>query len=113
MGESVKLLLVGVGAGALLAGVGVPLLLGKVPPNHWYGCRTRKTLSDEGVWYAVNRATGKDLILAGVFIIISTLAVVAFGRSLSPDAAAAVVVSVMLLSVAGMAFHSFRVSSRL
>lgn len=113
MGESVKLLLVFFGAGVALAGVGVPLLLGRVPPNSWYGCRTSRTLSDERVWYAVNRVTGLDLILAGVFVVISSLAVFAFGQSLGPDAAAAVMVSVILLSVFGMALHSSTVSRRL
>ncbi len=113
MSEAVKLLLVSFGAGIALAGVGVPLLLGKVPPNPWYGCRTRKALSDERVWYAVNRVTGQDLILAGAVIVISALVVFAFGRSLAPDVAAAVMVSVILLSVAGMAAHSYKVSRRL
>ncbi len=110
MSEEVKLLLVCAGTSAVFVCAGVPLLLGKVPPNHWYGCRTRKTLSDERAWYAVNRVTGQDLILAGVVVFISSLAVFAFGRSLGPDAAAAVMVSVVLLSVAGMALHSLRVS---
>ena len=113
MSESVKLLLVFFGAGVVLAGVGVPLLLGRVPPNSWYGCRTSRTLSDERVWYAVNRVAGRDLILAGVIVVVSSLAVFAFGRSLGPDAAAAVMVSVILLSVSGMALHSSRVSRRL
>jgi hypothetical protein len=26
-------------------GLGIPLLLGRIPPNSWYGCRTPKTLS--------------------------------------------------------------------
>ena len=113
MSEAVKLLLISTGTGALLIGVGIPLLLGRVPPNPWYGCRTRKTLSDERVWYAVNRVGGQDLILAGVVIIISSLVVFAFSSRLSSDAAAAVMVSVILLSVAGIAFHSLRVSRRM
>ena len=113
MSEAVTLLLVSAGAGILLAGVGVPLFMGKVPPNQWYGCRTRRALSDEKVWYAVNRVTGQGLILGGVLIVISSLVVFAFGRRLGPDAAAAVMVSVVLLSVGGMAFHSSWVSRRL
>ena len=111
--EAVKLLLIFLAVGLLFAGLGVPLLLGRVRPNFWYGCRTSKTLSDERVWYAVNRVTGQDMILAGALIVISSLAVFAFGRRLSSDAAAAVMVTVTLLSVFGMAFHSYRVSSRL
>ena len=39
--------------GVLYVGLGVPLLRGRVRSNQWYGHRTRKTLSDEKIWYAV------------------------------------------------------------
>jgi uncharacterized membrane protein len=113
MSDAVILLLVSLATGLLFMGLGIPLLLGRVPPNMWYGCRTNKTLSNEGIWYAVNRVTGQDTILAGVITIISSLVVFAFGSALSSNAATVVMVSVILLSVAGMAFHSFRVSSRM
>ena len=113
MSEAVKLLLVFTGVGILFIALGVPLLMGRVPPNPWYGCRTRKTLSDERIWYEVNRVTGQDMILAGVVTLISSVVVFAFGSSLSPDAAAAVMVSVTLLSVAGMVVHGLRAASRM
>ena len=42
------------GIGALMIAVSIPLILGRVPPNRWYGFRVRRTLEDEHVWYAAN-----------------------------------------------------------
>jgi len=53
-------------AGLLLAGLSIPLLLDKVPPNHWYGFRTRLTLSDPRIWYPVNAWSARRLLWLGV-----------------------------------------------
>jgi len=45
--------------------VALPLILEKVRPNNAYGFRTKKTLSDPGVWYAANRFTGWMLAVSG------------------------------------------------
>jgi uncharacterized membrane protein len=50
----------------LLLIVAVPLVLGVIPRNRLYGFRTKKTLSDDGVWYAVNRFAGIAIMLASV-----------------------------------------------
>ena len=44
-----------VGLPVLLIAVSIPLMLGMVPRNHWYGFRTPKTLSSDSVWYPANR----------------------------------------------------------
>ncbi len=62
MSEVMTAGLIFTGAGVVLIAFGIPLHRGRVRPNSWYGCRTEKTLSDEKVWYAVNRVTGRDLI---------------------------------------------------
>lgn len=36
----------------------IPLILGLIPPNRWYGFRTARTLPDERVWYRVNTVGG-------------------------------------------------------
>jgi len=36
-----------------------------VRPNRWYGVRSEATLRDEALWYAANRAAGRDLVVAG------------------------------------------------
>jgi len=44
----------------------IPMVLGKIPPNRFYGFRTRKTLSNPEVWYSANRLAGIDLIIASL-----------------------------------------------
>ncbi|MEJ2509598.1 MAG: SdpI family protein [Gammaproteobacteria bacterium] len=50
----------------LLILLSVPLVLQLVPRNRFYGVRTRKSLSDDTTWYAVNRYGGWLFLLAGV-----------------------------------------------
>ena len=50
----------------LLALLSIPLILGLIPPNRFYGMRTEKTLSDASVWYAANRFGGWALIFSGL-----------------------------------------------
>jgi uncharacterized membrane protein len=54
--------------GFLFIGMGIPLILEKVPPNRWYGLRVAKTLSSERIWYPANRVAGYDLLLVGIAI---------------------------------------------
>ena len=55
-------------AGLVIAGISVPMVLDKVPPNHLYGFRTKKTLSSKEIWYKSNRRAGKEFLGAGLFI---------------------------------------------
>lgn len=46
----------------------MPLVLGLIPRNRFYGMRTPKALSDDGVWYPVNRVSGVVIMIAsGVY----------------------------------------------
>jgi hypothetical protein len=55
-----------VGVGLLLCALSLPLWLGKVKPNAYYGFRTPRVKLDPRVWYPVNRVAGRDLFLAGL-----------------------------------------------
>jgi uncharacterized membrane protein len=55
----------------LVIAISIPLILGKVPRNHWYGFRTPKTLSSDAVWYPANRIGGKYLCVAGMIQLIA------------------------------------------
>ncbi len=50
----------------LMIGLSVPMVLGRIAPNPWYGVRTRKTLASKEVWYRANRLGGQYLIVATV-----------------------------------------------
>ena len=52
-------------AGILLAALSIPLILGRVPPNHWYGFRTSKTLRSAKLWRAANHYVGWCLLATG------------------------------------------------
>jgi uncharacterized membrane protein len=58
---------------AVIAVLGMPLWVGMVPPNRFYGVRVAATLADEAVWYAVNKAAGRDMVAVGaVMLVLST-----------------------------------------
>jgi hypothetical protein len=53
---------------SLLFLVSIPLVAGLIPRNRLYGFRTKKTLSDDGIWYRVNRLAGFAVMIAsGVY----------------------------------------------
>ena len=61
--------LVGYVLPAFLICLAVPMVLGVVPPNRFYGFRTPKTLSSPGIWYPANRVSGWCLIAGGALAI--------------------------------------------
>ena len=59
-----------IGGGILLILSALPMLYKCVKPNHWYGFRTPKTLSDERIWYPANSYAAKWMILTGMITIV-------------------------------------------
>ena len=59
---------------AAQAAIAIPLVLGVVPPNAYYGLRTPKTRSDEARWYSANRFFAASLLLASAVSISLALA---------------------------------------
>jgi len=53
-------------SGCLLSLLSIPLILGKIGPNPWYGFRVPKTLSDPKVWYPANTYAAKRLFVVGI-----------------------------------------------
>ena len=60
-------------AGLALIAAGYPLMARRVPLNYWYGFRLPKTLRDPFVWYEANHIAGRDLILAGLAVLLAVL----------------------------------------
>ena len=88
MNPKTILLLLYVGVGTVLSLISLPLILGKIGPNPWYGLRVRKTLDDPRVWYLANRyaswwllATGALLIVAapGVYVLFPAFDIATYG----------------------------------
>lgn len=61
MNQTYLILLISSG---LLIILSIPLILAKIKPNGLYGFRTKKTLSNEKIWYQANKFTGWMLLLA-------------------------------------------------
>jgi uncharacterized membrane protein len=60
--------------GAVLIAVAIPMWLRRVPPNPLYGLRVPATFADPWVWYEANAASGRDLIVNGVLLIVVAVA---------------------------------------
>jgi len=54
--------------------ISVPIVLGMVPPNRFYGVRTRRTLSSDEIWYPANRHGGIAIAFASfVYLLVAYL----------------------------------------
>ena len=91
--------------GLVLIGISIPLILCNVPPNSFYGCRTRKTLSDPKIWYEANHISGIDFCLSGAIVLVAAMLMLLFGQNLNTNFAVATLLMVLLLSMAGVAVH--------
>lgn len=91
--------------GLVLIGISIPLIMRKVPPNSFYGCRTRKTLSDPKIWYEANHVSGIDFCISGLIVLVSSLAVHFLGQAVSANQAVATLLIILLLSVGAAAWH--------
>jgi hypothetical protein len=52
--------------GLVLAGISVPLILHRIPPNGLYGFRIRATINNPELWYKVNAYAGRRLLVVGL-----------------------------------------------
>jgi uncharacterized membrane protein len=95
------------GTALLLIVSAVPLWMRLVPPNRFYGIRTRTTLGDEQRWYAANASAGFDLLVSGVILLAAILLLDRLAAAWPPELrtlAAAVLLVVLLvrMSVRGI-----------
>lgn len=74
------LLILYVASGALLCVISIPLIRRRIPPNHWYGLRLPRTLSDPEVWYEANAYAARRFFAVGVIFLI--YAVVGYASAL-------------------------------
>ncbi len=67
------LLVMFVGSGALMAGLGIPLILQKIPPNPFYGVRVARALHNPAVWYPANAYAGRRFLVLGIGIVLAAV----------------------------------------
>ena len=60
-------------SGLVLAVVSVPLILGRIPPNGWYGFRVRKTMEHPEIWYPVNKYGGERLLVTSLLLVLAAV----------------------------------------
>jgi uncharacterized membrane protein len=105
-------LLYGIG-GVFLIAISLPMMYDKVPPNGFYGFRTPRTMSNPNLWYPANRVAGRNMVLAGLIVIITALGVFAMQKSIHPKTAALTLLVVSLASLTGAVIHSLMALHRM
>lgn len=93
----IQLVILYVASGILLILLAIPLYLGKIKPNPWYGFRIRKTLENPNIWYPVNRFGAGWLMLSGVVTVLC-----AVGFALIPGLSVDVYAIACALAFAGV-----------
>lgn len=101
------------GAGLLFIALSIPLIQERVPPNSFYGFRTAKSLSDPKIWYAINRMSGIDLLIAGSLISLGSVAMLILGQGLQPRQLALALLLLMVFMLSGAALHGYMVLRRM
>lgn len=87
---------------AVIGLAGIPLMLGIVPPNPYYGYPTRRSSSKPELWKQVNIFAGRALVVAAV---LAAIAIMAYnGTWLKSGFAQLFVVIVALGAAAGATF---------
>ena len=84
------------------------MIMGKVPPNHWYGFRVRRTLEDPDTWYPANVYAGKLLLVCGLVVLVATLILPRLMPDLTSDNLAILMSVVLLGGVLVMVLLSWR-----
>jgi uncharacterized membrane protein len=92
----------------LLIALAVPLRLRRVPPNRFYGVRTRATFADENTWYDVNARSGQDLLVAGVVSLAGIFVIDALGARWAPELRALASAIVLIVTLAVVSVRATR-----
>jgi uncharacterized membrane protein len=94
------LLIMFVCSGLLLAGLSIPMILGRIAPNGLYGFRVKKTLERPEIWYPVNRYSGKWLLATGLCLVVASVILAQFPSiALEWYSLGVLVVFVLLLTI--------------
>jgi len=101
-----------VASALILIALAIPLWLRRVPPNAFYGVRTRATLADEGAWYDVNARSGRDLFVSAVIFLASIFAIDAIGARWAPELRTALAALVLVVALIVVTLRAMRDAGR-
>lgn len=94
----------------LMMAFGVPLWLGKIPPNAITGFRVAATLNDPKLWYLVNATMGREMFALGFVLLLLTWIVHFSVPDRQVPAAALALVAVLVIGSIAMATHGWYLS---
>jgi hypothetical protein len=107
MEDTIILILIFFFVGLSEVGMSIPMILGVIPPNWYYGFRVSKTVSNEKIWYQVNNYFGKDSLIAGVIVTVTALLLWRFGAGLSEEAIVMISLIVILIPMSVSIIRGF------
>lgn len=99
------------GVSLLISVLALPLALGKIGPNAFYGVRLQATLADRRVWFEVNRVIGRELVYVGV-LLAALAGLGAVFLDLPPAAYARLYSAVTLVAMFGVLGRALAVTKR-
>jgi uncharacterized membrane protein len=82
MDENLLIIIIFILVGIMEIILGIPLIYKKIKPNWFYGFRLPETVSNKEIWYKVNKQTGKDFVISGFILIITSLILLILIRSI-------------------------------
>jgi uncharacterized membrane protein len=105
-------MLIFAGLGLLYIVLSIPMIQRRVRRNPWYGFRTRKTLSNDRIWYAANEHSGRMLFFTGLVTLFSAILMTPLGF-FSQETYALVCTIVMVATLVYTTYLSFKYLRRL
>lgn len=99
--------------GLLIMGISIPLILQKIPPNLFYGWKTRKSLSNKQIWYKVNKYSGKDLFIVGLVVCAVAFVLLVFRTKLSEAVIVWIGLASIIIPIAVAVFRGLCYESKL
>jgi uncharacterized membrane protein len=101
-----------VSVGLIIAILSLPLVFRMIPPNRWYGFRTRRTRANADVWYAANEYLGGWLFSLGILVAVASVALYCV-PGLTDDLYAMTMTAILLAGTAIALVQSYRFLWRL
>jgi hypothetical protein len=100
-----------------MVGLAIPLIRGRIKPNHWYGFRIPLTLNYPDIWYPANRYAGWLLLIYGLALLVVSLVIPFLLSELPEEEAMGIyelsVAAVMLAGLVPVAVLSMQYAKRL